>query len=80
MNDEGIKWNIFGEAVEGARTGERLQQAKSFIAYWFGWAAFYANSLIFQKKLATQITSVYKVYLSNRTIYLKGSVYIISCN
>jgi hypothetical protein len=48
MDNEGTKWNIFGEAIEGPRAGEELQQAKSFIAYWFGWAAFYPNSLIAQ--------------------------------
>jgi hypothetical protein len=48
MDNEGTKWNIFGEAIEGPRAGESLQQAKSFIAYWFAWAAFYPNSLIAQ--------------------------------
>ena len=48
MDNEGTKWNIFGEAIEGPRAGESLKQAKAFIAYWFGWAAFYPNSLISQ--------------------------------
>jgi len=48
MDNEGTKWNIFGEAIEGPRDGESLQQAKAFIAYWFAWAAFYPNSLIAQ--------------------------------
>jgi hypothetical protein len=48
MDNEGTKWNIFGEAIEGPRAGESLKQAKAFIAYWFGWAAFYPNSLIAQ--------------------------------
>jgi len=48
MDNEGTKWNIFGEAIEGPRAGESLQQAKAFIAYWFAWAAFYPNSLIAQ--------------------------------
>ncbi len=48
MDNEGTKWDIFGEAIEGPRAGESLQQAKAFIAYWFGWAAFYPNSLISQ--------------------------------
>jgi len=48
MDNEGTKWNIFGEAIEGPRAGESLKQAKAFIAYWFGWAAFYPNSLIVQ--------------------------------
>jgi len=48
MDNEGTKWDIFGEAIEGPRAGESLKQAKAFIAYWFGWAAFYPNSLISQ--------------------------------
>jgi Protein of unknown function (DUF3179) len=48
MDNEGTKWDIFGEAIEGPRAGESLQQAKAFIAYWFGWAAFYPNTLISQ--------------------------------
>jgi hypothetical protein len=48
MDNEGTKWNIFGEAIDGPRTGESLLQAKSFISYWFAWAAFYPNALIAQ--------------------------------
>jgi len=48
MDNEGTKWDIFGEAIEGPRAGESLKQAKAFIAYWFGWAAFYPNTLISQ--------------------------------
>ena len=48
MDNEGTKWDIFGEAIEGPRAGESLQQAKAFIAYWFAWAAFYPNALISQ--------------------------------
>ncbi|MCH9028083.1 MAG: DUF3179 domain-containing protein [Bacteroidetes bacterium] len=48
MDNEGTKWDIFGEAIEGPRAGENLMQAKAFIAYWFGWAAFYPNTLISQ--------------------------------
>lgn len=48
MDNEGTKWNIFGEAIDGPRAGESLMQAKSFISYWFAWAAFYPNALIAQ--------------------------------
>lgn len=48
IDNEGTKWDIFGEAIEGPRTGESLPRAKAFIAYWYGWAAFYPNSLIAQ--------------------------------
>ena len=48
MDSEGTKWNIFGEGIDGPRTGESLLQAKAFISYWFAWAAFYPNALIAQ--------------------------------
>ena len=42
-DNEGNSWDIFGEAVLGPRTGQKLIPTKSFIAYWFSWAAFYSN-------------------------------------
>ncbi|NOX65006.1 MAG: DUF3179 domain-containing protein [Chlorobi bacterium] len=42
-DNEGNYWDIFGQAVEGPRLGQRLKQTKSFIAYWFAWVAFYPN-------------------------------------
>lgn len=47
-DNEGNKWDIFGEAVEGPRLRQQLQLTKSFIAYWFGWAAFYPSTFIYQ--------------------------------
>jgi len=47
-DDESNKWDIFGEVVEGPRAGESLEQAKAFISYWFAWAAFYPNALIYE--------------------------------
>ena len=34
-------WNIFGEAISGPRTGQKLQNVESFIGYWVAWSAFY---------------------------------------
>jgi len=48
VDDESNKWDIFGEVVEGPRAGESLDQAKAFISYWFAWAAFYPNALIYE--------------------------------
>lgn len=48
VDDESNKWDIFGEVVEGPRAGESLEQAKAFISYWFAWAAFYPNALIYE--------------------------------
>lgn len=48
VDGEGNKWNIFGEAVAGPREGTVLHSTKSFISYWFAWAAFYPNAVIYQ--------------------------------
>jgi len=34
------EWTLFGNAVNGALTGEHLDPARGYIAYWFAWAAF----------------------------------------
>jgi len=44
-DDEGNRWNIFGEAVSGPREGERLASSESFMAYWFSIPAFYETEL-----------------------------------
>jgi len=46
-DNEGNKWNIFGKAIEGPRTGETLTGAKSVMSYWFAIAAFYPNPEIY---------------------------------
>ena len=48
FDGEGNKWDVFGEAVEGPRAGTLLEATKSFISYWFAWAAFYPNAVIYQ--------------------------------
>lgn len=47
IDNEGNRWNIWGEAVEGPRTGEKLTPTQSFMGYWFAWGAFYPNALIY---------------------------------
>lgn len=47
IDSEGTSWNIFGEGVEGPRQGEQLTPTRSFIAYWFAWAAFYPEVEIY---------------------------------
>ncbi|PHS53519.1 MAG: hypothetical protein COB01_04230 [Lutibacter sp.] len=42
-DDEGNKWSVFGEAIEGPRTGEMLNASKAVVSYWFAIAAFYPN-------------------------------------
>lgn len=43
---EGSLWNIFGEAVEGPRKGQRLPQVNAFIGYWFAWSVFYPDAIV----------------------------------
>lgn len=40
-DNEGNKWNIFGEAVSGPRKGTQLEAVPSYNAYWFAWADFF---------------------------------------
>ncbi|MEX0680490.1 MAG: DUF3179 domain-containing protein [Balneolales bacterium] len=48
MDDEGNYWDIFGYAVKGPRTGERLTPARSYTGYWFAWADFYPGLEIYK--------------------------------
>jgi hypothetical protein len=40
-DSEGNHWNVFGEAVSGPRSGQKLSATASFIGFWFSWGAFY---------------------------------------
>lgn len=42
-DDEGNKWNVFGEAISGPRKGEELNPIPSYNAYWFAWADFFGS-------------------------------------
>ena len=46
---EGNMWDVFGKAVSGPRHGTQLQHTRSFIGYWFSFAAFYPNVQIYKK-------------------------------
>ncbi len=48
-DQEGNKWNIFGEAINGPRIGQKLVPTTSFIGYWFSWGAFYPAPEIFEE-------------------------------
>jgi len=45
-DQEGTRWDLFGEAREGPRAGEQLAPLFSYTAYWFAWAAFFPGSEI----------------------------------
>ncbi|MEM7368769.1 MAG: DUF3179 domain-containing (seleno)protein [Bacteroidota bacterium] len=40
-DQEGNRWNIFGEAVSGPRQGSSLPRIDSYIGYWFSFAAMF---------------------------------------
>ncbi|MCL6295333.1 DUF3179 domain-containing protein [Jejuia spongiicola] len=46
-DNEGNKWSVFGEAIEGPRTGEKLTAVKSVVSYWFAIATFYPDPEIY---------------------------------
>lgn len=46
-DNEGNKWSVFGEAIEGPRRGEFLTPVKSVMSYWFAIAAFYPDPEIY---------------------------------
>lgn len=45
QDDEGNEWDIFGNAISGSRTGERLKIPPAFMAYWFSVPAFYETDV-----------------------------------
>jgi hypothetical protein len=45
----GSTWNIFGEAVAGALTGQRLTPVVKVDHFWFSWAAFRPDTRIYQQ-------------------------------
>jgi len=47
-DSEGNKWDVFGYAIEGPRTGERLIPTKSYMGYWFAWGTFYPSTDIYE--------------------------------
>lgn len=46
-DNEGNRWNLFGEAVSGPRVGQKLPETRSFIGYWVAWGAFYEGLEIY---------------------------------
>jgi hypothetical protein len=48
-DNEGNKWNIFGEAVSGPRKGQKLKSTTSYMGYWFAWGAFYPTVGIYKE-------------------------------
>ena len=49
IDQEGNKWDAFGEALEGPRKGTRLKTTNSFMGYWFSWGAFYHDLELYER-------------------------------
>ena len=47
-DQEGNRWDIFGNAVSGPRQGQQLTPTKSYTGYWFAWADFFLGAEIYQ--------------------------------
>lgn len=46
-DNEGTTWDVFGRAVSGPRTGQKLEPVTQMMGYWFSWAAFYPGLEIY---------------------------------
>jgi hypothetical protein len=44
---EGNKWDIFGRAKEGPRTGESLKSVNGYIGFWFAWGSMYPGVTLY---------------------------------
>lgn len=49
-DEEGNMWDVFGTALYGPRMGTQLLHARSFIGYWFSFAAFYPQVSIYENQ------------------------------
>lgn len=45
--ETGSSWNIFGEAIAGELIGEQLAPVNAFPHFWFAFAAFYPDTLLY---------------------------------
>lgn len=48
QSDEGSKWNVFGEAIEGPLTGQQLTPTHSLMGFWMTFGAFFPGVEIFE--------------------------------
>lgn len=46
-DNEGNKWSVTGEAIEGLRKGEKLTNTNSLMAYWFAIPPFFENVSVY---------------------------------
>lgn len=48
--ESGSRWNLFGEAVEGPLAGTKLRQLQAFPHFFFAWAAFNPDTILYNGK------------------------------
>jgi hypothetical protein len=46
-NETGSEWNVFGQAISGELEGAQLQPIVSHMHFWFAWAAFRPDTVLF---------------------------------
>lgn len=46
-DEEGNKWDVFGQAVSGPRAGQKLQNVTGYRGYWFAFGTFYPGVEIY---------------------------------
>lgn len=46
-DETGSEWNLFGEAIRGELEGAKLQQINAATHFWFAWAAFNPDTLVY---------------------------------
>ena len=49
-NETESEWNIWGKATAGPLAGSRLNQLHAYPHFWFAWAAFYPDTLLYATK------------------------------
>lgn len=49
-NETESEWNIWGEASAGPLAGSRLNQLHAYPHFWFAWAAFYPETILYATK------------------------------
>lgn len=45
--ETGSRWNIFGTAIAGDLEGKQLRTINAFPHFWFAWAAFYPDTILY---------------------------------
>ena len=53
--ETGTSWNIFGTAVDGPLIGEQLTPLPAHEFFWFAWAAFQPDTLIYENPAGTGV-------------------------